>query len=622
MVEKMLNKIRSRYNNMRIKIKLIILLLSTIIIPISILGIYSYDKILKTTNAEINNNFMSMVNQVTNNLNTILLSLPENAELIYGDKIIQKVLAGKPILSLDSLELQNEIINERISNNIKAATFLFAANGDIYTYNNLFYPDLSIDYRNTDEYKKCKSNDYKLIWIPTNHISIKSRFTLGDTKNMLGIALILKDLITREEVGMLESIIREDYIFNIYSKMKMTENTFGFIIDSEGYILSHQDKELLGTKDKAYTGIRDILYRGDQGSVSYKIDGSEHILLYGTIPINNWKLVFAAPKSEILKYSESTKRLFLTILIICSLISILISILVSAGISKPIEKIVSAIVKYGKGELFMRIRGYENRSDEVGTLSHELNQMAERITRLVQEKYYSEIKTKEAELKALQAQINPHFLYNTLDTINFLAIKHRVADISSIALALGDLMRISIRKDVNQITLREEIDYVCNYMTIQKVRFKDKLNLELKIEEELYDCKIPKLTLQPLVENALVHGIEEKIGKGSITILGCREGNNLVLSVVDDGIGLDEELINRILASNLKEYTLIKSNGLHSSSHDDYPENKGNSIGLTNVDMRIKLLFGYKYGLSIRSKIGEGTIARVILPMCGKITTQ
>lgn len=607
----MLHKIRNKYNSLKIKTKLILLLLSTMVIPVSILGVFSYSRILKTTNTEVKNNFVSMVNQVTNNLDTILLSLPSNAELIYRNKIIQKVLGGRQEPSFGSIDLLNEIINEKISTNVNAATFLFAASGEIYTYNNFIYPDLSLDYKETYEYKKCRENNNKLIWIPTNHISIKSSVSPEYNKNMLGVALILKDMETGAEVGMLEIIVREDYIFNIYNKIKMTENTFGFIIDSNGFILSHSDKGLLGTRNEVYTGIRDLLYESNQGNITYNIDGNKYVLIYNTIPINEWKLVFAVPEKELMKYSESTKYLFIVILAICSLISVLISILVSSNVSKPIEKIVSTIVQYGKGELSVRIRDYEERTDEIGVLSRELNQMAEKITSLVREKYYNEIKLKEAELQALQAQINPHFLYNTLDTINFLAIKHHIPDISSIAVALGDLMRLSIRKDVNTISIKEEINYVRNYMTIQKIRFKDKLSIEYRIDEDIYRYKIPKLTLQPLVENAIVHGIEKKMGNGNIIISGFRDGDYLIISVSDDGVGLDEDHVNRMLASNLEEYAHLKDNILSTPTSDS---KKGGSIGLRNVDMRIKLMFGSKYGLRIRSEAGQGTTVKVVLP--------
>lgn len=610
----MIHKIKNKYNSLKIKTKLIFLLLSIMVIPISILGIFSYNKILKTANIEVMNNFVSMVNQVTNNLNTILLSLPANAELIYRNKIIQKVLAGKQEISFGSIEMQNEIINEQISHNVNAATFLFAANGDIYTYNNFIYSDLSLNYKETYEYVKCRENDNKLIWIPPNHISIKSSVSPEYNKNMLGVALILKDMETGAEVGMLEMIIRESYIFDIYNKIKMTDNTFGFIIDKNGFILSHNDKGLLGTTNEVYTGIRDLLYENNHGNITFNIDGDEYILIYNTIPINEWKLVFAVPKKEIMRYSESTKYLFIAILVICSLISVFISVLVSSNVSEPIEKIVSTIVQYGKGELSVRIRGYEERKDEIGVLSRELNQMAEKITNLVQEKYYNEIKLKEAELQALQAQINPHFLYNTLDTINFLAIKHQIPDISAIAVAFGDLMRVSVKKDVNMISLREEINYVCNYMTIQKMRFKDKLDIEYRIDEDIYEYRIPKLILQPLVENALVHGIEKKIGKGNIIVSGFREGDNLILSVYDDGVGLDEEHVNRMLASNLEEYLLLKDNILNANSSGVCYTKNGSGIGLRNVDMRIKLMFGSKYGLNIKSVIGRGTTVNVILP--------
>ncbi len=614
----MINGFKRRFGNLKLKNKLIIMFLMTIVLPVVMLGFYSFKKNLQMAEKEVNYNFASMVRQVTSNLDQILFNIRSNAESIYSDKIISKFLMGEPTLSINSIEQQNELIYQKMSVNNNASVFIFAVTGNIYWYNTYFYPDLATDYRKLDEYRKCKENDFKLVWIPTNQISLGTSVSPESKKDTLATALILKDLSTRQEVGLLEMIVKEEYIYNIYSKVKMTQNSFGFVLDSDGYIISHADKKLLGKKTDTYSSIRDLIYKDESGSISYSIDNREYELLYGTIPVNNWKLVFAIPRNELMKYTESSKLIFEVIAIACIIISLLISIFISRWVSKPIEEIVSVIMRYGKGELSARIIGYERRHDEVGVLTKEVNQMAERIVNLINENFHSEIKMKEAELESLQAQINPHFLYNTLDTINFLARKQGSEEISRIAIALGDLMRISIRKDRNLITVGEELNYVQNYMIIQKARFRDKVKLVIDIDEALYAYPIPKLSLQPLVENALVHGIEMKLGNSTITVSGAIEEATLVLRVTDDGIGLDTEAVQRLLSENLAEYSIVKENGIPAANEGTDFKSGSSKVGLKNVDMRIKLTFGKEYGISVKYIPGEKTVVSIKLPADGK----
>lgn len=336
--------------------------------------------------------------------------------------------------------------------------------------------------------------------------------------------------------------------------------------------------------------------------------------MYDTLETNNWKLIYVIPKVDLFKNINMIRNVFLTIILVCLIVSISLVFFISKGISKPIEDIISVMHKFGRGDLSIRISKYNNRTDEIGVLAEKFNSMINQINYLINTNYRNEIKKKEAELKALEAQINPHFLFNTLDCINFMARKHKVYEISDMVIALGELMRISIKKDLNIITVKDEIGYIQNYMTIQKIRYKEKLELKIDIYDDVFSVKIPKLILQPLLENAVVHGIEGKMGNGTITINGYRSECDIIFEIKDDGVGFDAEKVKKMLEHNFSEYENMNRDVLMMKQSEAEYERSSSNIGLYNVDMRIKLMYGMKYGLSIKSKIGEGTEISVKLP--------
>jgi len=275
--------------------------------------------------------------------------------------------------------------------------------------------------------------------------------------------------------------------------------------------------------------------------------------------------------------------------------SIVLSVVISKGISKPVRDLSERMHEVGEGNFNVYI-DYDS-NDEIGVLSRHFNEMVSQVRQLIKKVYQEELLKQKAELKSLRMQINPHFLYNTLESINWMARMHGVPEIGKMVKALGDLMRASIGGE-DFISVREEIRNIENYLTIQKFRYGDKIEAETDIAHEILDAKIPKLILQPVVENAIVHGIENKIGNGKIIIQGFFENGTIILQVKDNGIGMDEEV----------------SSGILSENHEPENGEKHTHIGLKNVDRRIKMYYGEKYGVNIQSRKGYGTCVRITFP--------
>lgn len=277
------------------------------------------------------------------------------------------------------------------------------------------------------------------------------------------------------------------------------------------------------------------------------------------------------------------------------LLVIILSYYIPRSITMPITRISRVTNQVAKGNL--SVRAAAESGAEARMLSDSLNAMIDKINELLDQVTTEQIRLRKAEFELLQAQINPHFLYNTLDTIVWLAEAGDQKRVVSIVGNLSDFFRTSLNQGKDIISIREELAHVRSYLEIQQVRYQDILRYEITVPEDLYEYKIPKITIQPLVENALYHGIKNKRGQGTITVTGKSKENGFVLYVRDNGIGMTQERLNEVRA------------GIQKLSYT------GKEIyGLYNVNERIRLNFGETYGISIESTYGEGTCVSISLP--------
>lgn len=273
------------------------------------------------------------------------------------------------------------------------------------------------------------------------------------------------------------------------------------------------------------------------------------------------------------------------------------------SITRPIRKLSEVTDQVAKGDFTVRydVRG----SAEISMLSDSLNMMIDKINELLGQVTKEQTRLRKAEFELLQAQINPHFLYNTLDAIVWLAESGEQKRVVSMVGSLSEFFRTSLNQGKDIVSIREELQHVRSYLEIQQVRYQDILQYEIHVPEELYCYSIPKITIQPLVENALYHGIKNKRGSGCIVISGRKERDFFVLQIEDDGIGISEERLQQVRDGVQNKVP---------TENDIY--------GLYNVNERIRLNFGESYGISIDSTYGEGTVVRIVLPYAEQGRTE
>lgn len=277
------------------------------------------------------------------------------------------------------------------------------------------------------------------------------------------------------------------------------------------------------------------------------------------------------------------------------LLLILLSFYIPLSITRPIRKLGEVTDQVAKGNL--SVRSDVDAGAEVGMLSDSLNTMIDKINELLEQVKKEQIRLRKAEFELLQSQINPHFLYNTLDAIVWLAEAGEQKRVVNMVGSLSDFFRTSLNQGRDIIPIKEELQHVTSYLEIQQVRYQDILQYEIHVPEELEKYLIPKITIQPLVENALYHGIKNKRGSGKIVIWGKKEADHFVIVIEDNGIGIREERLSEV--RNGIKYKAFSENEIY---------------GLYNVNERIRLNFGEAYGITIESTYQEGTIVSILLP--------
>jgi two-component system sensor histidine kinase YesM len=409
--------------------------------------------------------------------------------------------------------------------------------------------------------------------------------------DVLSLVHAVQDPQSHEILGVVLMDLRMDMLKSIFENLKLGKS--GFM-----YILDYQDQILYApTNNIVYRIQSDMLHNGQQGSFTQTIKDQRYRILYNDSNTNNWKFIGVIPNDDYEKVVKDIQLYTLIVTIITLALAVFLSTYFTGTLIRPIRKLMSLMTNVKNGELNQRF--VPKSKDEIGQLGNSFNHMLEEINNLINLVYVEQKKKREAELQVLQAQIKPHFLYNTLDTIQWMAQEYEADDIIEIIGALTNLFRIGLNKGYEWIPIRDEVKHAESYMIIQMSRYMDKLDIQFDISEELYRYFVLKLILQPLIENAIYHGIKARTGKGTITISAERHLDMIYFRIQDDGAGIPPE--------KLEELNQILRGEKQRS--DQY------GIGLFNVNERIQLTYGMAYGLQIFSELGKGTTIEVRHPL-------
>lgn len=322
--------------------------------------------------------------------------------------------------------------------------------------------------------------------------------------------------------------------------------------------------------------------------------GREYLVVPVVSPHTGWMYVSVLETQDFLAGLFETKKLLILIIIMMVIATPLISIVISRSVFKPTQKLVHAMQEISNRNLEVRIE--EQRKDEYQKVFEGFNNMVSELNELIQNLTNEKTLNKEARIRLLQEQINPHFLYNTLDSIYSIAQLYDVPEISNMVFALSQFFRVSLSDGKEIVCLSEALEIVKSYLTVQNIRFKGKFDFSVVVPDELLDCKVLKLLLQPLAENAIYHGLEAKKGKGTISITAHEDNGVLVLCIEDNGIGLSADKLQEV------KMALLDNN-----------MEESNNFAIKNLNTQIKLRYGNEYGIDIHSEqhVGTGIFIRI-----------
>ena len=608
----------SRVSKTKLKQRLILLNIFTVLIPmliiiymvfIAVKGIMINETIelSKSTISQVSNNVKDLISNEVVNSSNILMHEQKLYDLLRNN--LSPGIDKERKKLVDVLIYRNEVpILSVLKDKYISVAALYGKNGELFNFSLPPANERTVMERLKRMGLLAGQKVYNIRWSPAqdNFFTTEESDDLRQ-KYVVIASRMISDPKTGEYLGYQIYTICERAIYNTYSNIKLGKTGKIFIINKNGDVVSNSDEnELKGMSLGA--GLTENILKAGDSVFRYKIGLNDYLIITKAFTENQWIIVGMVPESEIFEKVNGIIRYAVFILLACILTSLFFMVITADNIVKPVRKLEKAMNEVENGNFGIRV---DIKGDyEVSKLGRYFNSMINKINKLIQEEYIHERKIKEAELNVLMAQINPHFLYNTLDSIVWKARSVKAFEISEMASSLGKLFRISISRGNVIVNVEEELEHVQAYINIQRLRYGNKFDYVLDIpDDDVKRYKTLKLLLQPIVENSLSHGIGQMDKKGIIRVKASQNGGKLVFEVSDNGIGIPEERLKAIRES------IYSDENIRTEEKCNNQYAYGTGIGLTNIHDRIRLYFGPEYGIRIESRESEGTAIYVEVPV-------
>jgi two-component system sensor histidine kinase YesM len=583
--------------------KVLIFFIPIIVLSVILTGVFSY---LAAVN-QLRKNAYSLLNDTLLQTNVILnnefINVLDQLETITGSDAFKNLMTEKvhpdqkttDAHYYDVIAIHN-LFNDIYNRNFQVidSIYMNLNNGREFSLMPNMVPqkigvDLNAwmrDYSDTSDRYYWKNDHIDHVFDTVDHRDVMSSFKIIGNKNSPVNGLLIMNLKT-------------DYFVNQIQNVKISPHGLLALVSTDKAIFSKKVKE---NNDIGTDGLNFLRRNsGNNGIFNIKSKNGEKLfVVFNTISANHWVLAAIVPESDIMAKASQIKYISLAIIILLLFISSVTATWFANNISNPIRFLSRQVERFEQGDINVDFTIQEK--NEIGVLARGLSRLRESVTTLLRQLKEEQEKKRQMELLALQSQITPHFLYNTLGSIKHLIDMNDNGRASQMVRALIKFYMIGISKGKEMITVREELEHVKNYLLIQKMRYNKDFDFYFQIDDQILDCFIVKLTLQPLVENSIYHGIKSIRGRGTIRISGWKEENSVLLEVYDDGPGIPKETLQN----------LVKS--VYQQEVDQNPI----TFGLRNVHQRLALHFGKFYGIQIESKEHHYTKMTIRIPFSAK----
>ncbi|RCW73199.1 cache domain-containing sensor histidine kinase [Saliterribacillus persicus] len=586
-------------NNLPIRYKLISHFLIISIIPIIALGILINWTVERVLEEQVNDNTLQLISKVNETFEFYINNMQSITYLIAFNEDVQnffQIDQAEETMTRNDYDIQQFLRNFTTLSPEVAGILVVNNEGDYIS--NEFYAPASRDLTSEPWYQEAIENKgiFKIIGQPSD----RKISSLVNYKNdeVVSVVRAVTDPYTQEVKGVILIDLKLRVIAETLVDVRLGKSGYLMVVDDQGENIYRPDDPLVESIP------REWLEGQKSGTFSKDINEEKLQFIFQESPFSNWTTIGVFPTEETVFEMREIRFYIVTFVFFLMLFGIPVSYYLSYSLSKPITQLMAFMRKAESGQFHVRYK--EKRDDEIGLLGRSFNKMLSQINDLLRLTERHERQKREAEFRSLQANINPHFLYNTLDTIQWMARKQKANDVAEVVESLAKLFRIGLSKGRDRITLEEEFDHIESYLLIQKTRYREKLVYHLEIEESLKKNYVLKFILQPLVENAIYHGIKERRGIGHIDVTATKKEDHLIIEVKDDGKGMDPK--------QLAHMQLALNEAIERTENQKEDDDK-KGYGMLNVQARIILAFGSSYGLTLESKEGEGTTIQIKLPL-------
>jgi two-component system sensor histidine kinase YesM len=536
-----------------------------------------------------------LFNLMLQGYNSLSKSLNSNYELT---RLLQETESNAAVAIMNERTITNIIGAAYYSRNEVVGIHILSENGKVYSYERQFAGVIDNNYAQTDWYKKLQKSSGNMVWLglyPGSPIN-----TMQQRDKVFVFGRKLYDLTSHKEIGILVIETNPSPIMEAVSNVSISPGTKVYILGEDSKIIASSER--IGAKQTEL----DKIPKPSQDENILVDNTSDRLIVAANTSMAGWTIYGLTPKKDIrAEVFQTTKFLFIVVMVLIILSTVLASI-VSRNIASPLKLLIREMKKVEMGNFSGSVN--VDSFDEINSLVSSFNRMVHRMDELIETIKISTVSEKNAQLQALQAQVNPHFLYNTLDMIYWMLDEQENERLSRVVLSLSQMFRYSSNwEEASRTTLRCELEQIRHYLTIIETRLGGRLQTEITAGEAWLHVMLPKMTIQPIIENAVKYGLEPLGCRGVLKVSTVAHENKLHIKIEDNGVGMDAQNLERVRTSLSQ-----KQSGGTLKSGQTWARR---GIGLRNVHDRLVMMFGETYGLQIDSEIKQGTTVVITIPI-------
>jgi two-component system sensor histidine kinase YesM len=574
-----------------LKYKLVCFLLFITILPVLLISFFLLSKSINIISKDLKNSSLNSVLYVEQNIDQVIKSVDTTSAVLLSDIYFRYAISKNINTTSKYDNYKNSKLIQQTLSSLKYSNEMISS---IYLFDNTNNRGFSSEISGYIPTQSLNTHGW-LEWLDNSNDKpdwslLKNTIITEHKKNMYFLSS-KKNIVSKDNIYATFYInIALDFLYERLNKMHIPEYANLWILNPNNDVILCTDSEETFDFSFLFNNSNE-----NNNTLIHTINNTKYFISYDVSTQTGWKYIFTAPKNKAYK---NINNLSITIIIV-SIFSIFIVLSFAIHLYKiiynPIENLTYAMNKNKKGEIFLCPPN--NKQNEFSILIDNFNSMVIKVDKLNQKLLQQEISTKNAQIKLLQSQINPHFLYNTLDTINWIAKINNVTEISRMTISMSKYYRLSLKEGKEIVLVSEAIELAKAYLDIQQIRFQDNLDVYIDIDDNVLNCLILKRLFQPIIENAVNHGIAKKGSNGLIIISGIDMGKTIKFIIEDNGIGMNQKNLEML-----------------NSSITDLDFDKSGNFALKNLNTQIKLFYGDDYGISITSEYQKGTTVTIEIP--------